>query len=69
MAMIRVHTHEQASRNFRRAAAIGIFLATGFASVVTVTSLLSTIQCDGYFIGANCINDPAALGAGFADNN
>ena len=48
--------------------AIGTFLAGGLATVLSSYYMLSTIQCNGYFIGANCINDPAALGAGFADN-
>ena len=46
--------------------AIGTFLAAGFAVVVTSFNLLNTIQCEGYFIGVNCITDPAAAGSQFA---
>ena len=59
----------QANKNVGRTIAIGTFLAGGLATVLSSYYMLSTIQCNGYFIGANCINDPAALGAGFADNS
>ena len=56
-------------RDFRRTVAIATFLTAGFAIVVTSFNLLSTIQCDGYFIGVNCITDPAAAGSQFADSS
>ena len=43
-------------KDFRRTVAIATFLTAGFAIVVTSFNLLSTIQCDGYFIGVNCSN-------------